>query len=306
MNLGISTRWNTYRHSSGEELLTEILDLGLSNVELGYDLTLDLVPDIRRMVEEGTIVVRSVHNFCPVPLGAPFGHPELFPLTSLDRHEHAQAVRQTIRTVEFASELGASCVIVHAGQVRIGNLTRKLISLWDERGPQSPPYERLRMKLIVRRERKAQRHLDQLYRAIEELLPSAAEGGVRLALENLPSWEAMPTESELEGLFRHFDSAHLAYWHDTGHAQVRQNLGFTAHYHWFERLEPWLAGLHVHDVLPPARDHLVPGEGEIDFARFKSAADSGRILILEPAPGTPGEKVRAGMEQLKRVWDVPE
>ena len=56
-------------------MLREIIDAGFRHVELGYDTTLDLVPGIHHMVDTGEITVNSLHNFCPVPIGAPMGHP---------------------------------------------------------------------------------------------------------------------------------------------------------------------------------------------------------------------------------------
>ena len=73
--LCLSTRWNAGRHLSGEAMLEEILALGLQQVELGYDLRLELVPGVKAMIASGAVKVRSVHNFCPVPIGAPRPHP---------------------------------------------------------------------------------------------------------------------------------------------------------------------------------------------------------------------------------------
>ena len=44
MRFNLSTRWNAHRHTDGEAMLTEILDLGFDGAELGYNLTRDLLP----------------------------------------------------------------------------------------------------------------------------------------------------------------------------------------------------------------------------------------------------------------------
>ena len=76
--LAISTRWNAGRHASGEAMLEEVLALGLDRAELGYDLRAELIPGVKAMVAAKAIRIDSVHNFCPVPIGAPRPHPELY------------------------------------------------------------------------------------------------------------------------------------------------------------------------------------------------------------------------------------
>jgi len=303
MILGISTHWNAGRHSSGDGLIQEILELGLDHVEIGYDFTVDLVEGVERHCADGSIHVDSVHNFAPVPMGVPFGHPELFSLVSLDPAQQAAAIRHTIRTADLAAELGAKFVVVHAGNVSMRQQTRRLLALWQEEGPHSRAYDRTRIKAIARREKRSSKHVEQLYRSLDSLLPAFAERGVRLALENLPAWASVPSELELVETLRRFPDPTLCCWHDTGHARVRQNLGFSAHLHWFERFAARMAGMHIHDVKAPAFDHLAPSEGDIDFAAFKSMVLPGIIMVLEPAPGMPAELVQKGIEALREAWE---
>ena len=92
--LSLSTRWNAGRHQSGQALIEEILELGLGIVELGYDLRAELIPGVKAMVASGAVRVDSVHNFCPVPIGAPRPHPELYTPASPDRREREFAKQQ--------------------------------------------------------------------------------------------------------------------------------------------------------------------------------------------------------------------
>lgn len=303
MHFGISTRWNAYRHKSGAALIEEILGLGLNHVELGYDLTLDLVPGVQQMVADKAITVDSVHAFCPVPIGAPHGHPELFTLTSLDKHEREMAVSHLSRTIGFAASLEARAVVLHAGNVDMKNVTRELIGLCSEGLNFSPRYEKLKTKLLLRRDKKAPKHLGYLYEGIESLMPLLKETGVTLALENLPSWESVPTELEMEDLLKHFDSPRVRYWHDMGHAQLRQNLGFISHVRWLEKLVPYLAGMHVHDIAKPMIDHIMPPKGDMDFPSFKPFVKPDVLLILEPRPGLPAKDLEEGMKIIRSAWE---
>jgi len=298
----ISTRWNTYRHTSGKSLIEENLELGFDHVELGYDLTPDLAPGVISLVNEGAVTVDSVHAPCPVPVGAPFGHPELLPITSSDARTREGGIQALIRTIGFASEIGARRIVLHAGSVEMKMLTRKLVGLCEAGKQFTPRYERIKLKLHMQREKKVRKHLDNLYGALERLLPILQDASVTLALENLPSWEAVPNEAEMGTILQRFDSAWLRYWHDIGHGQVRQNLGFIAHRHWLTTLSPWLTGMHIHDVQPPAKDHLMPPNGEINFTQFGEFVKPGIPLVLEPAPGTPPRALLDARRFLDQVW----
>ncbi|MBN1558048.1 MAG: TIM barrel protein [Lentisphaerae bacterium] len=300
--LCLSTRWNAHRHRAGEALIDEILALGFGGVELGYDLTLDLVPGVRSRVESGAVRVRSVHNFCPVPVGAPQGHPELFQLASLDPRERNAAVRHTEETAAFAAGLGAAAVVVHAGNVAMRRGTERLIDLIGKGRGLTPRCDRLKARLLARRQKRAPRHLEALCRALDELLPVFAEHRLRLALENLPSWESVPTEVEMETLLERYAGAPLAVWFDIGHAQVRENLGLISARHWFARFAPVMAGIHIHDVAPPAFDHLMPPLGAVDFTAFKDARPCDSVAVLEPAPATPEEEIVNARRAVEAAW----
>jgi sugar phosphate isomerase/epimerase len=302
MQFSLSTRWNAYRHKTGESLVDEILELGFDRIELGYDLRIDLVAGVKSRIESGDICAPSVHNYSPVPVAAPRGHPELFSLSSLDRRERESAVRYTGATIEFAAEVGAKAVVVHAGNVGMRKRSSKLIDLIENGKQHTKKFEKIKMKLLLERDKKVTKHLDQLYRSLEALLPQLEKHSIRMGLENLPSWEAIPTESEAQTIFNKFNSPFLGYWHDMGHGQIRHNLGLTSHKLWFDKLSQHLVGMHIHDTIHPAGDHVMPPQGGINFTDFSNAPDYTDILVFEPCPGTPPEYVQKGLEHVKTAW----
>lgn len=295
MCLSLSTHWNAATHNCGERLVEQARSMGFSHLELGYDLPLKLVPGIRQAVADGNICVRSVHNYCPIPVGAPFGHPELFLLGSLDRRERESAMLHTCRTLEFAAELGATAVVLHAGRVRMRNYTPMLLDLCAQKERmQSPHCCKLQKKMQAERQRKAARHLRALRHSLDVLLPQAESMNIRLGLENLPSWDALPNEQETLQLCDDYDSVHLGYWHDTGHGQIRETLNWIRQQDALEMLQARLIGMHVHDVIWPGNDHVMPPRGQLDFAALSPYASRCPIKVLEPAPGTaPAEIVEA-------------
>jgi sugar phosphate isomerase/epimerase len=303
--LAVSTRWNAFRHPTGEAIVEEILGLGVDRIELGFDLTISQAEGVRRMVEQRAVRVGSVHNFCPMPMGILRASPEVWLPASPDPREREAAVRHTANTIQFAAGLGASCVVVHAGYVRVRPDTHKLIRLQSSWWYTPERHERIKRKIITRREEAAFDYTENLHRCLDELAPVAGKAGVRLAVELLPTWEAIPTEAEAETLVRRHPGGEIAYWHDIGHGQIRENLGFGSNRAGLRRLEPWLAGMHVHDVLPPASDHLPPGQGKVDFRLFRDALRPGVLTVVEPAPGTTVEHLRDGLAFLRDAWGLP-
>lgn len=283
-------------------MIEEILSLGIDHVELGFDLTPDLAPGVRAMVERKAVTVNSVHNFCPVPMGVPFPSPEVFTMASLDRRIRESAIQNTLRTIDFAEEVGASYVVMHAGNVEMTKYTPDLLELCQEGSQYGDKYDKLKMKLMMQRDNKVKDQLEALTRSLEQVLPGLENGPVKLAIENLPTWESIPTELEMEDLLKRFNSGALCAWFDFGHAQIRQNMGFIAMNRWFSRLQPAIKGMHIHDVQPPGRDHVMPPKGNIDFSYFKKAANSGIVLVLEPAPGTPAADITGAVQFLKKEW----
>jgi cytochrome c len=82
--------------------------------------------------------------------------------------------------------------------------------------------------------------------------------------------------------------------------------GFINQERWLERLQPHLIGMHLHDVEPPAKDHLMPPRGRINFARLKRFCHGQRAQ---------GDRARAvgsgggdclGLKTLQTIWgDTP-
>jgi sugar phosphate isomerase/epimerase len=300
--LALTTRWNARRHETGEAMIEEILALGFDRVELGYDLRGHLVPGTQAMIRAGRIKVDSLHAFCPLPPVVPHAHPEPFTLADPDPAVRATALHYLENTIRFAGEVGARAIVAHAGNADMRPLSPKLIELAFAGRQHTDEYEKLRMKLILAREKAVQSQLPHIYAGIERLLPLLASTRCALALEILPTWEALPSETEMEKLASHFNSPWVRCWHDIGHGQIRENLGFTNHARWLKRLRPWLAGLHIHDVRPPAIDHLMPPLGAIDFKLFREVAQDDIVRVLEPAPAATADDIVAGKRAIEEAW----
>ena len=91
-----------------------------------------------------------------------------------------------------------------------------------------------------------------------------AQRGVRLGIELRVQYWQIPTLDELGLLLAGSDPAVVGFWYDCGHVQVLHNLGLHEHARWLEQFAARIVGVHFHDVVG-LRDHLLPGQGELDF-----------------------------------------
>jgi len=308
MRIALSTNWCAQRHEAGEAVVDEILELGFDALELGYHTTEELADGVRRRVREGAVAVDSVHAYCPVPVGAPHGYPELYLLASQDEDERAMASILVGRTLAFAESLGARAVVLHAGRIFLRAFlselnTRTLVdALEDEGTPEGPRYQRLLAKALRRRTKKARVCFDGFCFSLEMLLPKFEKAGVALCLENLPSIEAFPDEGEMMMLKRRFDTPALAYWHDMGHGQVRENLGWIRHEEAARLLLPVTRGVHIHDAAPPMNDHLPPGKGMIDFGAFAMYGADAVIKVFEPSESASPDELKEALAFVRHAW----
>ena len=302
MIFNLSTNWNASRHATGEAIADEILGLGFAGVELGYQLSELQAEGVRRRVASGALKVCSVHAYAPFPEYVPHGHPELYLLASRDEDDRVMATLLLQKTLNFAAEVGARAVVVHAGRIAIKPSSDELIDSAEEDGVDSKRYNKLLNRNQRRRARQARKYLDALCRSLDLLLPRCDKLNLTLCLENLPSWEALPTEDEMLELKQRYPAPQLGYWHDMGHGQVRENLRWINHLESAKRLLPHTCGLHIHDVLPFAQDHLPPSYGKLPFADFAFYGAAPVLRVLEPAPNVPAADLVAGLKFLQTTW----
>lgn len=309
MKLSLSTNWCNRRLASGEAIVDAALGLGFQELELGYHTTHLQVKGFKARLDE--MPVGSVHAFCPVPVSAPQGYPELYSLASLNRDARALARIHVKRNIEFAAEMGADTVVLHAGRVSFSGLFRVLDSSVLRRvlaasahDANARPYRKVLEKARMLRQRHGLRHMEVFRRELEALMPVLERTGVVLALENLPYYEGFPNEAEMQSLRADFDAAPIRAWFDTGHDRVRRM------YHWFEGPLPTaetarhFAGLHLNDVADYNDDHLAPGDGEVDFAALRGLAEHVRHLVFEPSAAVSTEALMRGIAHIRSVWGM--
>ncbi|HWQ93159.1 MAG TPA: sugar phosphate isomerase/epimerase [Clostridia bacterium] len=298
----LSTCWNSHRHIDGRAMLREVRDLGFEYAELSHGTRISLLPGILEAVDAGEIKISSLHNFCPLPMGVNHAAPNLYQFSSDRVRERELAQRFTIKTIELAARLKASMVVLHLGSVEMKDYTEKLLEMLQRGEQDSTKYARLCAEADEKREARKKPFMDRVLEMLQKLLPEAGAHNVRLGAENRESLEELPFESDFQMLFQELNSPHLAYWHDTGHAQIKENLGFTPHLMHLESLGDKVGGFHIHDVQFPGRDHCAPGTGTLDFAALKPLVKPEHIKVFELSPNLSADEVRRGVEHLKKIW----
>ena len=298
----LSTCWNSNRHTDGRTMLREIRDLGFEYAELSHGIRISLLPGVIDAVEAGEIKISTTHNFCPLPIGINHAAPNLFKFTSSDARERENAFRYSLKTVETAAQVKAQLIVLHLGCIEMKDYTEKLVDMIAAGEKDSPKYQKLCSDVEQKREQKKEKPLQFAYDMLRRLIERAAPLGLKLGIENREALEEVPLDSDFPFFFQDFPQPEVCYWHDTGHAQIKENLGFINHRMHLESMQHRLAGFHVHDVQFPARDHWPPGTGTVDWKSLQPFVKPEHIKVFEMNPGIPSEEVLKGVAYLKSIW----
>jgi sugar phosphate isomerase/epimerase len=283
-------------------MLREIRDLGFEYAELSHGIRISLLPGIFEAVDSGEIQISTLHNFCPLPIGVDRAAPNLYQFSSDDRRERESAFKHTLKTLDTAVRVKARLVVLHTGSVEMKDYTDKLIDLVAEGKKDTPKYEKLCQEVLELREKKKARYVEYAYETLRRVVDEAKPRGLKLGIENREALEEIPFESDFDFFFKEFRDPTLVYWHDTGHAQIKENLGFISHQRHLEAMRGRLYGFHVHDVEPPGRDHRAPGKGTIDWESLRHLVEPSHLKVFEFSPSLSPEEAKQGVAHLKSIW----
>ena len=296
-----STCWNSSRHTDGRAMLREIRDLGFDYAELSHGIRISLMPGILDAVQAGEMKISTLHNFCPLPVGVTGPSPNLYEFSSERDRDRQLALKHTVNTLEFAKRVGAELVVLHFGSMDLKDYTGKLKELLERGEKGTLKFQKVVEEAQAAREAKKKKFYDRSKDTLRELFGEAKFRGIKLGIEVREAVEELPVESDFAALLKEFP-APVYYWHDVGHAQIKEDLGFINHAEHLASLADRLAGFHLHDVKAPARDHFPPGGGHINFEALKPFVKPEHIKVFELSPKVPLEAVHRGVAHLKKIW----
>ena len=297
--IAFSTCWNSGRHTAGDAMLKEIVDLGFDYIELGHGIRLSLMPGIQEMFDAGKVRFSSLHNFCPLPVEVMSASPDCYQFSAAYSKERERAIKQTFQTIDFAQRLGAPFVVMHLGEVPIGSVTDSLISLARRGKLLSRDYVRKKIRAVEKREAAAPPYLERVKEALRRIVEYATEKKIKLGIEGRRGYEEIPSERELPALLDELNSPFVGYWHDFGHIQIKENLAFLDHAEWLKAIAPRTLGCHVQDCIWPAQDHQPPFAGDVDLARLVPMLPKNCQLVWEMSPRKKADEIRRSVVKWK-------
>lgn len=300
--LAFSSCWNNGRHTGGEAMIEEIVELGFTNIELSHGMTIAKLPGIQKAYHRGIFKCSGVHNYFPSPVEVMIDAPDAYEFTSHRPFERQRAMDMTLRTLDLAAQFEAEYLVLHMGSVPLSpkKFTRALTTAVSEGKQHTPDYVKAKLAFVKKREKIGPLYFQRSMDALAQIAERAAVVGVKLAVESRSRFEDMPTEREMLAMQAHFaDNPWVGYWHDFGHVQLKHNLGLLDHVEWLEKISPHLIGGHVHDVEWPARDHRVPFGGTLEYPPLLKFFPENCPLIWELSPTRQAAEIRTALVRWK-------
>lgn len=289
-------------------MLQEMAGLGFDWVELSHGIRITLVPGILKAVEDGVVKISSCHNFCPLPAGVTHAAPNLYLPSAPDERERDQWLRHSRRTVDFARQVKARKMVLHLGAVPFfwGNPARKLEDYAGARAgsdfSKDVFYQKLLAKSISKLRQRMPAYWENTQRSLAALLPYAKEKGVKLGFENRERFDELPLDADHPALLAAMASPDACgYWHDTGHAQIKQGMGVLNHREHLEKNAPNAIGFHLHDVNTAGDDHQAIGSGQIDFEMISGFWRPEHTLVIELSPRLSTDQVVASKKRVDQL-----
>jgi len=270
-------------------MLREIkIKLGFDLIELDHRVRGSLMPGIQKIFDAGE-----------VRFGSLVALPDGYKFSAASTEERERAISRAFQAIDLAGKLNAPFVVLHLGQTTMPPITDRLIAMAKAGRYLSREYVRMKISAVQEREKNAPEYLERVKNCLLRVIDYAAPKNVRIGLEARRDYEQIPTERELSELLEEMNSSHLGYWHDFGHSQIKENLGFIDHAEWLRTVGPRAFGCHVQDCIWPARDHQPPFTGSVAFEKLVPLLPTNCLFVWEMNPNKTADSIRQSVQMWK-------
>jgi len=262
-----------------EEAVSRVATLGADCVEIIYDVP-HFSPEFR--MEKLRRLKKAVSS-CDLEVSV---HGPIWDFNPVSWHREVRslALKKMKQSIDVCSKLGGDLVVVHPGRCPIPQIGKLLTTAkaW-------------------------------FVEFASDCLEHAKRRGIKLTLENFPTNSEHPYSSpkDMVALARRLDGLGITY--DVGHAFLhkrRENVG-SPEKDMAEEIRligKHLAHVHIHDNSGGWDEHLIPGNGEIDFRpivkELKKVNYPGRIIaeLHNPYTKEPMEIGRTGLKKVRELF----
>jgi sugar phosphate isomerase/epimerase len=296
LEVSLSTMWVKDRFSHMAGFAAKAKELGFTHIEANASIS----PQMLSELIEAAVPISSIHSPCPSILSSRGIPISCLSLSSLDESERMEAVSFTKQTIDLAASVNARAVVLHMGEVPIDlSLQDRLYKLCDERHTQTKEYKQAKEELVCQRISQAPPYLEAARISLQELSEYSRQKGIMLGLETRFHPHEIPNMEEMAELLNEIAESPVGYWHDVGHAEVQQRLGFSLHEEWLSRFGDSMVGIHLHDILGIS-DHQAPGKGDMNWEMVAKYLPPGIVKVCEIGEWNDEEQMQGVVKFLQK------
>jgi sugar phosphate isomerase/epimerase len=288
--------WAKGRFSHMAGFAAKARELGFTHIEANTSISPRMLSELLKT----TVPISSIHSPCPLVLSSRGIPVSSLSLSSLDESERIEAVSFTKKTIDLAANVSARAIVLHMGEVPIDlSLQDRLYKLHDGGYAQTKEYNQAKEKLVYQRIFQALLYLDAARKSLQELSEYSRQKGIMLGLETRFHFNEIPNMDEMAELLNEVSESLVGYWHDVGHAEVQQQLGFSLHEEWLSRFKNRMVGIHLHDI-HGISDHHAPGKGNMNWEMVAKYLPPGIVKVCEIGEWNDEEQIQGVVKFLQR------
>lgn len=293
--VSLSTMWAKGRFSNMAGFVAKAKEFGFTHIEANASVSPQMLSELLKT----KVSISSIHSPCPATSSSRGTPISSLSLSSLNESDRMEAVSFTKRTIDLASSVKARAIILHMGEVPVDlSLQDRLHELHEGGYAQSKEYNQVKEELIYQRNFQALHYLDIAKKSLQDISEYSQQKGIILGLETRFHFHEIPNINEMAELLGNVSGNLVGYWHDVGHAEVQQQLGFGLHEEWLSRFRDRMVGIHLHDVLGIS-DHHAPGKGAINWEMLVKYLPPKIVKVCEIGEWNNEEQIQGVVEFLQ-------